>query len=218
MHKPLCNLLAAFCLLAACAAPPQAAGPQTSAGPAAASAATVDTAVADNNEDYETIFVPPPVGSMLGGGSVRVAKKKISGTDESALLGNIRRLDAAAGTKDERRFAVASISRATGVSANELQAQQDVLQLRFGELCAINAIARGNSNKVQEIANMRRKGQTWASLARVHGANLAAVVQTVRNANEMTVAAYSNAMDRAKGGQNKIKAIGVKTFPRPQDG
>ena len=57
---------------------------------------------AANDDDYETIFVPAPVGSLLGGGSVRVPKKRIAGNDETALLGHIRRLNAAAGTKEER--------------------------------------------------------------------------------------------------------------------
>ena len=154
---------------------------------------------------------------MLGGGSVRVAKKQITGNDEGALVGNIRRLNAAAGAKDERPYAVASISRATGVSVNELQAQQDVLQLRFGELCAINAIAHGNSNKVEAIARLRRKGQTWANVAKIHGVSIATVTQMVRNANEMTIADYSNAMERAKGGQRKLKDLGVRIQRRPGD-
>ncbi len=214
MLKPFHNLLLASCLLVGCAAPPQATKPQAAGGVTN----NVDTAVAANDDDdYETVFVPPPVGSLLGGGSVRVAKRKISGSDERALLGNIRRLDAAASTSGERPYAVNSISRATGVSASELQAQQDLLRVRFGELCAINAIARGNRTKAQEVSNARRKGQTWADLARVHGVRLAAVVQTLQNANDMTIASYSNAVDRAKGGQRKLQEVGVHQQAIPQN-
>ncbi len=159
------------------------------------------------------MFVPPPTGSLLGGGSVRVAKKKITGNDENALLGSINHLNAAAGTRDERPYVVSAISKATGVSERELQAQQDVLQLRFGELCAINAIARGNSNKVQEIATLKARGRTWTQLANSNGLSIAAVVQTTRNADEMTVASYSNAMERAKGGQQKLNQMGVHPQP-----
>ena len=56
---------------------------------------------------------------------------------------------------------VTSISRATGVSERELQAQQDLLRLQFGQLCAINAIARGDSNKVGQIASLKSKGKPW---------------------------------------------------------
>jgi hypothetical protein len=215
MLKVIAGSLSVCCLLVGCAAPPQAAHSQAAAGQAA-TVGTIDTAPANDDEDYETVFVPPPAGSLLGGGSVRVPKRVVTGTDENALLSNIRRLNAAAGSKDERRFVVAAVAQVTGVSPRELQAQQDVLQLRFGELCAINTIARGNSSKVQEIASLRSKGRSWTDLARTNGLNIATVAKTAQNANELTVASYSNAMDRIKGGQAKMKAIGVKVFPRPQ--
>ncbi|MEO8440226.1 MAG: hypothetical protein ABI540_08395 [Spartobacteria bacterium] len=164
------------------------------------------------------MFIPPPVGSLLGGGSVRVAKKKISGTDEKALVGNINRLNAAAGTAGERPYVVSAVSRVTGVSERELQAQQDVLRLRFGELCAINAIARGDSNKVQEIATQRSKGRSWTELAQSNGTSIATVVKTAQNANDMTITNYSNSKERAKGGQRKMQEMGIRSAPRPQDG
>ena len=215
--KAITGSLAVCCLFVGCAAPQPAAPPQAAAGQAA-TVGSVDAAPANDDEDYETVFVPPPVGSLLGGGSVRVPKRAVAGTDERALLGNIRRLNAAAGSKDERRFVVAAVAQVTGVTPRELQAQQDVLQLRFGELCAINAIARGDSNKVQQIASAHAKGQTWTTLAHANGLNIATVAQTARNAADLTATNYSNAMERIKGGQDKLKATGVKVFPRPQDG
>jgi hypothetical protein len=215
--RAIAGLFSVFCLMVGCAAPPQAARSQASAG-SAATAASVDTAVAQNDDDYETVFVPPPVGSLLGGGSVRVPKKTIAGNDENALLGHIRHLNAAAGTAAERPYVVSAVSRATGVSERELQAQQDILRLRFGELCAINAYARGDSDKVQQIATMRARGQSWSQVAKSNGMSVATVVQTTRNADDLTVTSYSNAMDRAKGGQNKMKAIGVKVQPNVRPG
>ncbi len=216
MSKLLVGSLSIGCLLAGCAAPPQAAHTQASAAPSA-SVGTVDSAPAKSDQDYETIWVPPPVGSLLGGGAVRVPKKNATGNDENALLSNIRLLNAAAGTPTERPFVISAVSRVTGVSERELQAQQDVLQLRFGELCAINAIARGNSNKVQEIANLRAKGKTWTDLARANGLSIATVVQTTRNANEMTANSFSNSADRKKGGQDKLRDMGVRPQVRPGD-
>jgi hypothetical protein len=214
MSKLLVGLLSIGCFLAGCAAPPQAARSQASAAPSA-SAGTVDSAPAQNDQDYETIWVPHPVGSLLGGGAVRVPKKNTGGNDEVALLSNIRQLNAAAGTAVERPFVISAVSRVTGVSERELQAQQDVLQLRFGELCAINAIARGDSNKVQEIANLRAKGKNWTDLARANGLSIATVVQTTRNANDITVTSFSNSADRKKGGQDKLRDMGVHPQVRP---
>ena len=137
--------------------------------------------------------------------------------DEKALIGNIRRLNAAAGTAAERPFVVNAVSRVTGVSERELQAQQDVLQMRFGELCAINAIARGNSNKVQEIATLKARGRSWTDLAKANGLSIGTVAQVARNANELTINSYTNSAERAKGSQQKLKDLGVhpQTNVRP---
>ena len=47
-------------------------------------------------------------------------------------------------------------------------------------------------------------------MAAAHGMGIVTVVQTARNANEMTVNSFSNTMERAKGGQQKLKELGVK--------
>jgi uncharacterized protein YerC len=208
MFKSLLALLSTLCLVAGCAAPQPTAAPQAAAGNSAA-VATVDSAPAADDQEYETVFVPPPVGSLLGGGAVRVAKT-YSGNDEKALVGNIRRLNAAAGTQNERPFVVSAVSHVTGVSERDLQAQQDRLRLRFGELCAINTIAHGNTAKVQEIADLKSKGRSWTDLAKANGLSIANVAQVARNANDMTIAAYSNSAERKKGGQRKLLEMGVR--------
>ena len=81
---------------------------------------------------------------------------------------------------------------------------------------AINAIARGNSNKVQEIATLRSKGQSWTDLATSNGVNIASVTQTTRNAADLTASSYSNATERQKGGQRKLEQLGVGPQVRPQ--
>ena len=215
----LLSALVAVYLLSGCATLPQsaAAHPAPAGGQSVASAA-VNSAPAQNDEGYQTVYVPPPTGSLLGGGYTRVATN-VKGNDEKALLGTINQLNAAAGTKTELPFVIKSISRVTGVSEGELQAQQDLLRLQFGQLCAINAIARGDSNKVGQIASLKSKGKTWTELAASNGVSIAAVVQTTRNANGLTVAAYSNAAERAHGGADKLKSLGVHAQPnvRPVD-
>ena len=161
--------------------------------------------------------MPPQVGSHLGGGYVRVPVE-IQGNDETALLGLINKLNAAGGEKTERQFVVAAVSRSTGVNPRELQAQQDLLRLRFGELCAINAIARGNSDKVQEIAKLRSKGTSWTQLATANGVSIATVVQTTRNADELTVSSFSNSTDRAKGGPDKLRQLGILSQKNVREG
>jgi len=214
MFRSILGLSSAVCLLVGCATSPQSAGTHSSAGGQSVASAAVNSAPAQNDEGYQSVYVPPPTGSLLGGGYARVPTN-IKGNDEKALLGTINRLNAAAGTKGELPFVITSISRATGVSERELQAQQDLLGLQFGQLCAINAIARGDSDKVGQIASLKSKGKTWTELAASNGISLAAVVQTTRNANDLTVAAYSSAAERAHGSAEKWKSLGIHPQVRP---
>jgi hypothetical protein len=216
MLKSCAGLLAALCILSGCAAPPQPAGTHSAATQSAIKPGT-DSGPAQPDANYRTIFVPPQAGSLLGGGSVRVPID-VKGNDETALVSTINRLDAAAGDKTERPFVITSVARATGVNERELQAQHDLLQLRFGELCAINAIARGNSDKVHEIAVLKSKGRTWTQLANANGLSISTVVQTTRNASELTATAYTNSAERAKGGTEKLKSIGVHPQNAPAPG
>ena len=117
------------------------------------------------------------------------------------MLGTINQPNAAS----ERPFVVAGVSSAIGVSERELQSQQDRLQLRFGELCAINPIARGKSNKVHEIAALKSKNPTSTEVATANSMSIAAADQTARNANQTTVNSYSNSATRAGGSQGKLK-------------
>lgn len=206
------TLLLPFGFLGGCAMP----AAHTGATASATGASSAAPAAPEPAGSYRTVWVPPPVGSLLGGGYVRVAND-VQGNDEGALLGTIDQLNAAAGTKTERPFVISAVSRSTGVSERELQAQQDLLRLQFGQLCAINAIARGDSNKVKEIATLKSQGRTWTQLATANGMGIATVVQAARNANEMTVNSFSNTMERAKGGQRKMKDLGVTTQRRPGD-
>jgi hypothetical protein len=212
MLKSVIGLLSAGCLLVGCAASPQSTGTQSAAGRQSVASTSVPSDPAQNDGSYRSVWVPPPVGSLLGGGYVRVAND-VQGNDEAALLGTINQLNAAGGTKVERPYVITAVSRSTGVGERELQAQQDILQLQFGQLCAINAIARGDSNKVHEIAMLKSKGKTWTHLANANGVSIAMVVQTARNAYEMTVNSYTNGAERAKGGQQKLKSIGVIIQP-----
>ena len=89
MLKSLLGLLLALLAVAGCSTPQPAAKPQAAADQSAGTAnrsrivAAINPVPAANSQEYETVFVPPPTGSLLGGGSVRVPKQ--SGTGENAL-------------------------------------------------------------------------------------------------------------------------------------
>ena len=94
----------------------------------------------------------------------------------------------------------------------------NTLRLRFGDLCAINAIARGNSDKVHQLATLRSKGSSWTQLANANGVSIAMVVQTARNADQLTVSSFSNSVDRANGGPDRLKNLGIHAQPNVAPG
>ena len=208
MSKSMLGFSSAVCLLAGCAATPYSAGTHSSTGRQSAAFAAANSALTQNAEGYKTVYVAPQTGSLLGGGYVRVFNE-VKGNDESALLDAINQLNAAAGSKGERPFVMTAISRTTGVSERELQAQQNLLRLQFTQLCAINAIAQGESNKVGRIASLKSKRKTWTELAASDGVSVAPAAQTTSNANTLTVAANSNAADRPQGGADKLNSLGI---------
>jgi hypothetical protein len=206
-------LLFAIAFLGSCAAPPQPAGTQSAA---AAQSGGAQPATAQSTGNERTVWVPPPVGSLLGGGYVRVASD-IGSNDEPGLISAINSLNAAAGSKQERQFVVSAVARVSGLSEQQVQTQQDQMQLRFGELLAFNTIARNHESKVRELANLKAKGKTWSELAQTNAINIATIAQTVRNANDLAAGSFTNSAERAKGGQRKLQQIGVhpQTNVRP---
>ena len=68
------------------------------------------------------------------------------------------------------------------------------------------------------LGKCRATGFVRAKLATSNGVSIASVVQAARNANEMTVNSYTNYAERAKGGQEKLKSIGVKIQPNVRPG
>ena len=203
-------LLFAIASIGGCAAPPQPAGTQS----AATQSATTQPAATQPTQNERTVWVPPPVGSLLGGGYVRVASD-IGSNDEPGLVSAINALNAAAGSKQERQFVVSAVARVSGLSERQVQTQQDQMQLRFGELLAFNTIARNHESKVRELANLKAKGKTWSELAQTNAINIATVAQTVRNANDLAAGSFTNSAERAKGGQRKLQDMGVHPQVQP---
>jgi len=203
---PIVVVVIAF--LGGCAAPPQPAGSQSAA---------TQPATTQPTQNERTVWVPPPVGSLLGGGYVRVASD-IGSNDEPGLVSAINALNAAAGSKQERPFVVSAVARVSGLSEQQVQTQQDQMQLRFGELLAFNTIARNHESKVRELANLKAKGKSWSELAQTNAINIAAVAQTVRNANDLAAGSFTNSAERAKGGQRKLQDMGVHPQPNVRPG
>ena len=208
MSNSMLGLSSAVCLLAGCAAAPRSAGTHSSTGGQSVAFVATNSTLTRNDEGYKTVYVAPQTGSLLGGGYVRVIDEA-RGNDERALLDAINELDAAVGRKGERSFGVTAISHAMGVNERELQAQQNLLRVQFTQLCAINAIARGDRNKVGRIASLKSKGKTRTELAASNGVGVAPAAQTPGNATTSAATANANAADRTQVGADKLKGLGI---------
>ncbi len=141
-------------------------------------------AASESQTHVRTVWVPPPTGSLLGGGYFPVPAE-VSGEGEEALLAAIRQLNATAGRKQDRPYVVTAIARSTGVSAEELQMQQQLFGMQFGDLCAVNAIAQGKRPVAQRIAALKSH-QSWTEIARSYGLTISHLIQTARSAGEIT--------------------------------
>jgi hypothetical protein len=213
-----CFLLGACAsLLASCAAPQSstvgAASQSSAVAPVQQSAAS--SAVNRPSAPARTVWVAPPTGSLLGGGYVRVAdNENITGTDESALVARIQALDAAAGSDAERPFVARAVAIQTGISERDLVTQQLAMGLRYGELLAVNCIARQGGRPPAEIAAQKAKGKSWSELAASNRLSMASVVQSARNASVWAQQAYLARTNR-KSGVQMMRDLGVHDVPKP---
>ena len=197
--------------LGGCAAPPQPAGTQSAA---AAQSGGAPRVAAQSTGNERTVWTPPPVGSLLGGGYVRVASD-VGTNDEPGLISAINTLNAAAGSKQERPFVVSAVARVSGLSEAQVQRQQDQMQVRFGELLAFNTIARNHEPKVRELAGLKARGKTWKELTQTNAISIATVAKTVRNANDLAAGSFSSNAERESGGERKLHDLGVRPQVRP---
>lgn len=189
VNKALPVLFGGLLFLGSCASPPQAAGPQALATRPDATLALVDSGSARRDKRDETIFIPPPVGSLLGGGFVRVEGKNSARNSRAAVLGHISRL---------HNFEV------TGTGQKQVLTQQNRLRSRFGELCGIVSVATGNDANEQKIADQKSKGQTKTEFTQSDVAPLANVTQTAHDTED---AASNPNDDRLRATQLRAKTL-----------
>jgi hypothetical protein len=186
--------------------------PAGSSGVPSAAAAAPQPAVTGH-----TVWVSPPTGSLLGGGFVRVTDTEISGLDETALKARIEAINAAAGSPVERPYVARAVAQQTGVSERDLAAQQITMRLRYGELLAINCIARQGGRAPREIAALKAKGMTWSELATANHINIAMVVQSAHNVSQFAEQAYLSSTKRKSGLRMMHDDLGVHDVPLPDE-
>lgn len=67
---------------------------------------------------------------------------------------------------------VQSISKSTGVPAATLEKQKASTGLTYGDLFAAHSIAKASGKTFDEIAGLKKKGQTWDQIAEANGVDI----------------------------------------------
>lgn len=121
-----------------------------------------------------TVWVPPPVGSHLGGGFVETqgaadskSAKKARGIQENTALGKaVASLDAKAGTVvDGYALMPTAVSWQTKVPTEVLKKQREKSGLSYGQLLVANSLATGSGKSFEQILALRAKTRDWSQLA-----------------------------------------------------
>ena len=67
---------------------------------------------------------------------------------------------------------VQSISKSTGVPGATLEKQKASTGLTYGDLFAAHSIAKASGKTFDEIAALKKKGQTWDQIAEANGVDI----------------------------------------------
>ncbi len=67
---------------------------------------------------------------------------------------------------------VQSISKSTGVPAATLEKQKTSTGMTYGDLFAAHSIAKASGKTFEEIAGLKKKGQTWDQIAEANGVDI----------------------------------------------
>lgn len=87
-------------------------------------------------------------------------------------------------TPGGRERALAAISRDTGVSVVDLEAQRDRTRLGYGGLFIANSLASATGKTFEEIAALKASGHGWGWIAKQNNVKLGPIVSRARHVDK----------------------------------
>lgn len=119
------------------------------------------------------VWVPPPLGSHIGGG---YSKSGDTNNKSASTLGTVQEntpLGKAVATLDAKADTVVegytllptAVSWQTKVPAEVLKKQRAKSGLTYGQLLVANSLATGSGKSFEQILALRAKTQSWSQLA-----------------------------------------------------
>lgn len=98
----------------------------------------------------------------------------IAGADDSAAIAKlIDDINAAVQTDKRRMLSIMVIN--TDVAATTLEKQKERTGLSFGDIYVAHSLSLATKKKFDKIVALKKRGQTWAQIARAHKVSLKGV-------------------------------------------
>jgi hypothetical protein len=174
----------------------------------------------------KTVWVPPPMGSHLGGGFVateevdKQSTSKLGGANDNTALGiAIAKLDAKAGTIVEGQALMpTAVSWQTKVPVEVLKKQRAKSGLTYGQLLVANSLATGSGKSFDQILALKAKSQNWTQLTEKLHVGVGSIVARVKAADDSVTYAEArrklrrdqsiDATDFQRGGRSRVPGGG----------
>jgi len=210
MLKFLTFLLPGAVLIAGCTTAPQSASTSASTTKAATTTKSNLSSFPTTSSSHQerAVWVDPPTGSHIGGGFARVPRSSTS-NDEAGLIDAIGALNAAEAKPQQQPFALHAVAQVSGLSEQQVLAQQSQLRLRLGDLLALNVIAHNQPAKVRQLFDLKAGGKSWGYLAQQNSVPFGGVVQRVRQASDLAAGSYVKNATQGTGSNLQLRNQGV---------
>ena len=155
-----------------------------------------------------TVWVPPPLGSHLGGGFVETgevdntsATNLATSKENKALAEAITQLDAKAKTVVEGWALMSTaVSWQTKVPVDVLKKQRATSGLTYAQLLVANSLATGAGKSFDQVLALRAKTGNWSHLAGKLHISLKSIVARLDAASESIT--YAEARRKLRREQN----------------
>jgi hypothetical protein len=138
-------------------------------------------------EKKRTVWVPPPTGSLIGGGYAATSDpenrsaKVLAG--DPAMQVALDTLNAQASTTVEGWTLIANaVAWQTGVRLDTINRQHAKTKLTYGDLLAANTIATASGKSFESVVTAQAKARAWAPVARQLGVNPDSITARARTA------------------------------------
>ncbi len=155
-----------------------------------------------------SIYVPPPVGSHLGGGYVDTgarAKPKATSArqrEDRALAQAMNKFDVSSTISVEGfNLASAAVAAQTRIPDATIKTQHAKTGLSFSDLLVANSLAEGSGKNFSEIVAMERQTGAWTPVIKRLRVSMNSIVARTRAAE--TSMKYAEARRRRREDQNK---------------